>query len=107
MHSGFLNYAFSPTVDPTDDSTFRKYDEILHDTKELLAAHPGYRLYVTGHSLGGALSTLIAFYLACDPEIRKPVTCISFASPRLGDKDFLKAVRWLEEQGMLRMLRVV
>jgi putative lipase involved disintegration of autophagic bodies len=107
VHAGFLNYVFDPTKDETDHSEFRKYDEIVEDVKHLLKQKPDYKLYVTGHSLGAALSTLVSFYLACDPEIPKPVTCISFASPRLGDHDFLKATRWLEEQKMLRVLRVV
>jgi predicted lipase len=106
VHSGFYNYVFSPTKDRKDDSEFTKQDEICEDVKLLLKKHPTYKLYVTGHSLGAALSTLVSFYLACDPEIPKPVTNISFASPRLGDSKFLKATKWLEEQKMLRVFRV-
>jgi hypothetical protein len=107
VHGGFHNYVFSLTADKTDNSEFRKYDEILKDVKGLLKKNPTYKLYVTGHSLGAALANLVAFYLACDPEIPKPVTCINFASPRLGDSNFFAATQWLEERKWLRMLRVV
>ena len=50
-------------------------------------------VYVTGHSLGAALATLAGFYLSCDPEIPKPVSSISFASPRVGDASFLNVVQ--------------
>jgi hypothetical protein len=62
---------------------------------------------VTGHSLGAALSSLVAFYLACEDDIPKPVTCLNFASPRIGDSGFRDAVRSLEQRKALRMLRVV
>jgi hypothetical protein len=107
FHSGYYNYVFSLTLDEKDDVGWRKYDEILKDVQRVLRDHPKYKLYVTGHSLGAALATLVSFYLTCEPDIPKPITCINFASPRIGDGHFLKAVRALEEQGWLRMLRVV
>jgi predicted lipase len=107
IHSGFFNYVFNPTKDEMDDSEFRKYDEILADIKPLLKKNPSYKLYVTGHSLGAALSTVVSFYLACEPDLPKPVTCINFASPRVGDHNFLEATRWLEKENLLRMMRVV
>ena len=107
FHSGFYKYVFDITKDENDDETWRKYDEIVVDVKRLLERYPNYKLYVTGHSLGGGLSTLVSFYLACEPDIPKPVTCINFASPRMGDPNFLQAVQELEQRRWLRMLRVV
>ncbi|MGG6311474.1 lipase family protein [Paenibacillus macerans] len=46
-------------------------------------------LYVTGHSLGGALATLCALDIAANTE-RVPVL-FTFGSPRTGDPDFAKA----------------
>lgn len=63
--------------------------------------------YVTGHSLGGALSTIVGVFLACDPEIPKPVSVVNFASPRVGGRHFLHAAKWLERKRWLRVLRVV
>ena len=37
-----------------------KYQIILEQVRELFKDHPGYRLYIAGHSLGGALTTLMA-----------------------------------------------
>jgi predicted lipase len=107
LHSGFGNYMFDTTHDDDDDEDFRKYDEIVEDVKLLLKEHPDYKIYVTGHSLGAALSTVAAFYLTCDPDIPKPVTLLNFASPRVGGKNFLEATRYLEKKRWLRILRVV
>jgi hypothetical protein len=63
---------------------------------------------VTGHSLGAALATLFAFLIAAEPDsvIPKPVTCISFGSPYVGDESFRLAHQTLESLGKLRHLRV-
>jgi len=106
LHSGFYNYLFSATFDDTDDPEKTKIDEIMDDVKPLLAANPDYKLYVTGHSLGAAMSGLVSFFLACDTDIPKPVTCINFASPRIGDWNYLNAVQVLEQTHQLRFCRL-
>lgn len=107
IHKGFYNYIFEKTFDDSDDPNTLKYDEVLDDIKPLLKANPGYKLYVTGHSLGGALSGLVSFFLACDTEIETPVTCLNFASPRFGDSNYLYAVQVLEKENRLRICRIV
>jgi len=107
FHTGFYNYIFSTTADDSDEATERKYDVIIKEVKTLLKENPGYKLYVTGHSLGAAVSTVFAFYATCEDDIPKPVTCINFASPRNGDSNFRKVIEWLEEKRMLRLLRFV
>lgn len=77
----------------------------------LLKEYPTYRTYCTGHSLGGALvlpATLMAFDLATTPEIPKPepVSCITSASPKVGNIDFRHAFQVLEKRGQLRCIRV-
>ncbi|CAB9517102.1 Lipase (class 3) [Seminavis robusta] len=69
---------------------------------------PGYKLYITGHSFAGALATLFAFLAAAEPDaiIPKPVTCVSIASPYVGDESFRQAHQMLEGLGKLRHLRV-
>jgi hypothetical protein len=62
---------------------------------------------VTGHSLGGALATLFSFSAATDDRIPKPVSCITFASPKSGNLDFSRAFESLENKGLIRFLRVV
>jgi predicted lipase len=107
IHSGFYKYIFEKTFDDSDDPNRLKYHEVLDDIKPLLQANPDYKLYVTGHSLGGALAGLVSFFLACDPEIVSPVTCLTFASPRFGDSNYLEAVQVLEKEGRLRFCRIV
>jgi hypothetical protein len=107
IHSGFYKYVFEQTFDDSDDPNRLKYHEVLDDIKPLLKANPSYKLYVTGHSLGGALSGLVSFFLACDPEIETPVTCLNFASPRFGDSNYLAAVQVLEKEERLRFCRIV
>jgi predicted lipase len=46
-------------------------------------------IYVTGHSLGGALATLAALDLQIKfPEL--PVTMYNFGSPHVGEIDFVR-----------------
>jgi len=107
LHGGYYNYIFRKTEDTTDDVNLTKYDQIKEDVMGLLNKFPGYKLYVTGHSLGAGLATIAAFYLACEKDIPEPVTCINFASPRVGTRSFLNACQYLEKTCQLRMLRVV
>jgi len=107
FHNHFADYIFGTTVTPEDAPDKRKFDEILEDVKPLLEANPDYKLYVTGHSLGGALATIVSFFLACDDSIPKPVTCLSFAAPRVGDYAFREATQVLERAKRLRVLRII
>mmetsp|Transcript_909 Transcript_909/g.2576 ORF Transcript_909/g.2576 Transcript_909/m.2576 type:complete len:446 (+) Transcript_909:245-1582(+) len=117
FHRGFYNYLFQPTMDEGDGEAWRKYDEILQDLlvvfrqcKESGLEEPSnpYKIYVTGHSLGAALSTMFSFFLANEPDdtVPKPITCIHFASPRIGDSKVRDATHALEQNGKLRILRV-
>jgi hypothetical protein len=69
-----------------------------------------FDVYVTGHSLGGALSQLLAFTLAGNLETAKlptkKVVAITYASPRVGNKKYQKAFEKLEKDGILRHIRV-
>lgn len=71
----------------------------------------GYDLYVTGHSLGGSLSTLMAFNLAASRKIAPylvgvPVVNITFASPYVGGKVWNEAFQTLEQAGKIQHIRV-
>lgn len=107
IHSGFYNYLFNKTFDDSDDPNLVKFEEVMAHVEALLQENPGYKLYVTGHSLGAALATVAAFFMACRPGIPQPVSCINFASPRVGDEAFLSAIQVLEQDGAIRICRVV
>ena len=102
IHSGFYDYLLEKKNGQT------KFTEIAGHLMPLLELHPNYKLYVTGHSLGGALACLFAFQIATSSEFQvpKPVTCVSVASPKVGNEGFRRAFQLLEEEGLLRHLRI-
>jgi pimeloyl-ACP methyl ester carboxylesterase len=94
-------------VDSDDATGKTRYDQIIDDLKSLLAKYPDYKIFVTGHSLGAALSSVAAFYFACDDDLPKPISCINFASPRSGGWEVFQGVQHLEQTKKRRVLRVV
>ena len=104
IHHGFDEYLLKRRKAIGKDC---KYDEIMEYVKELFVGRwDTYKLYVTGHSLGGALASLFAFEAAASEDVPKPVTCVSVASPRVGDESFQAAFTALEQDGKLRHLRI-
>lgn len=101
IHQGFCEYLFGKS-----DGRPSKYSEIMKHVDDLLEERKGYKLYITGHSLGGALATLFGFYAAASPSLPLPVTIVSVASPRVGNINFLRSFVEMESQGKLRHLRV-
>ena len=79
VHSGFFRQLHDTSV----------YEKIVEALKSLLEENPDYDIYITGHSLGGALSTLFGFELS--HEIDNQISVISFASPRVGNQAFKDA----------------
>lgn len=78
---------------------------IFETLMPILEKNPGYQLFITGHSLGGALASLFAVSAACREDIPKPVYCITHAQPLVGDIRLLQSVRKLEESRNLLLLR--
>ena len=105
VHRGFYRYLHADSHRTEDTS---KFDNILAKVKATLRQHEGYELFISGHSLGGALCQLFAFELAAldDDDIPKPIRAISFASPQVGHTSYATAFRKLEEAGRLRHLRI-
>ena len=62
------------------------YSSILSEVKSLKKAHSGYKVKVTGHSLGGALAQLTAMALQKDGIA--PAQMINFGQPRVGDDTY-------------------
>jgi hypothetical protein len=91
VHSGFYSQLYENGV----------YDKISATIKELLTEYTDYSVYITGHSLGAALSTLCGFMLS--QEISNTITVVSFASPRVGNSNWKKA---FDEQSNLTHYRV-
>lgn len=104
IHQGFYEYLFGEK-----GSKPSKYTEVMNHVEQLLAENPArknYNLYITGHSLGGALATLFGFYAVGSPSMPLPVTVVSVASPRVGNISFARAFAEMESQGKIRHLRI-
>lgn len=82
-------------------SIYRKYIR-SHLVSILQGLSKRKKLYITGHSLGGALATLAALDIAVNTKFNTP-TVISFGSPRVGNSDFVLAFN----QHISRSIRVV
>ena len=95
IHQGFWVYLLEP------GNSMDIFEQVL----PILQKNPGYSLFVTGHSLGGALASLFAFRCACRKDIPKPVRCITHAQPLVGDFRLLQSVRKLEKSNNLILLR--
>ena len=80
VHRGFYNQLFNGGI----------YGKLAALLREELAARPGWEVYVCGHSLGAALSTLASYLLAQEfPQTRFRV--FAFASPKCGNAAFKAA----------------
>ena len=78
-------------------------DKIFSAVKELMQDYPDYKLIVTGHSLGGALSTICGTDLAIllpDVDVR----VINFGAPRVGNEAFKELVESLPNLSITRLV---
>ncbi len=93
VHKGF---------DKALDSVWRQITETLERVQQNAQS-----LWITGHSLGGAVAVLAAarFSLDIDQDLYKPINGLyTFGQPRVGDRDFVKA---LDNEVKLRYFRFV
>lgn len=87
VHSGFLG-AYDSVRNRI--MTLIKY-AIGYDDEEDAENIPRWHVYVTGHSLGGALATLLALELSSSQMAKNGaifVTMYNFGSPRVGNRRF-------------------
>jgi hypothetical protein len=85
---------------------------ILEQLRELKAKYPSDRIYISGHSLGGALALIAALAVAVDPILSSmpeespvgmtPVTCFAIGNPKPGNRAFSNAILHLESIKKLR-----
>lgn len=86
VHAGFYH---SWTV--SDFST-----EVMDRVRNIVSSRPPgakFHVYVTGHSLGGALATLAAIDIAqqiCAPQPQVSISVYTFGAPRTGNHSFAK-----------------
>jgi len=115
-HMGFTEYLYK---ERECDSIHRPViDRIIASVSDAFEKNPEvtpeFKLYTTGHSLGGGLSNLFAFQVAHKKEkedeavkhFPKKITAMTFAAPVVGNECFNKEYRSLEKEGFLRHIRV-
>ncbi len=72
VHDGFLR-------------TYQLFRQTIQDSLD--GFRPGAQLFITGHSLGAGLATLAAADIASTTRFKAPIV-YTYASPRVGDKQF-------------------
>ena len=77
VHSGFKDYA---------DAALS--EGILEFLVEYIKNHPDEKFYITGHSLGGAISMLIAARLVDAGADMTKIKVVTFGAPAVGNKNF-------------------
>lgn len=115
IHSGFYGFLCRKNKDRENKSKFNEICELLEQVykykdKDSNRDYSDYSLFVTGHSLGGALAQLFAFMVASTKQTflpkNKPVTAVTYASPAVGNHEYQKYFNELESSKELRHLRV-
>jgi hypothetical protein len=80
---------------------------ILEEVDSIRSKREDFRIYVTGHSLGGALAQLTALEIAAHwGTSDNPVTYIGIGNPRAATYSFRDVIETLEREGKLRCLGV-
>lgn len=106
VYSGFYNYLFRKRK----DTGTTKFDEIANLVHKygIDGIGPDYGVYVTGHSLGGALSHLFCFFASTDERFTKngPVKSIAFACPYMGGHSWADAFRHQERMKRVQLIVV-
>ncbi|KAK8587375.1 hypothetical protein V6N13_086362 [Hibiscus sabdariffa] len=80
-------------------------ESVVHEVKRLMEMYKGENLSITitGHSLGAALSLLVADEISsCAPDV-PPVAVFSFGGPRVGNKGFVDRLN----KKNVKVLRIV
>ena len=105
FHQGCFEYLFR-NCDRGPSYPKERYEEVLTNILAVLEQYPDYKVFIAGHSLGGALALLVSFYASADPRIPKPITCVSVGSLLIGDDHFRQAFEKSEALGWIRHLRI-
>ena len=103
-----------------------KIQLILEQLREMKRMYPNDPIFITGHSLGGALALISSLTVASDPTLNQPVTIevpssssttsktvsivpvtvVAVANPKVGNQAFNNAILELEQSQKLRCLCV-
>ena len=90
------------------DTGTTKYDEIISKLSGYCdQVGDGVTISMTGHSIGAALATVVAFYASTDERFTRTgaIEVVSFGCPYVGGFKFADAVMHQESAGKLRIAR--
>jgi triacylglycerol lipase len=76
LHTGFLRAA---------KSVYPQITQFIRNVKD-----ENSRIFLCGHSLGGALATIVAAWLKNDAAALHPRAVFTYGSPRVGDADYVR-----------------
>lgn len=76
IHSGFIRTLLGNDI----------YEKIINSLFELIETYKDYDIFITGHSLGGALSIIFSYLIFS--KTTKLLNIITFGGPRVGDYNF-------------------
>mmetsp|Transcript_31126 Transcript_31126/g.75222 ORF Transcript_31126/g.75222 Transcript_31126/m.75222 type:complete len:417 (-) Transcript_31126:511-1761(-) len=119
IHRGFRTFVCygrkdkeSEEMEPSVHKGVSKLEVILRQLRAMKSEYPNDWIYITGHSLGGALALITALAVCADPSLASipsdappgyvPVTCYAVGNPKPGDGDFCNAMEHLERTKKLR-----
>lgn len=105
IHKGFYGYLFQEKRKGKEEDTFsliqNKLIELMDDDE-----NKDYELYITGHSLGGALASLTGFALALSDNFPYPIKVVTYAGPTPGHADLSHAMEKLGNMGRIYHCRI-
>lgn len=89
VHKGFNDYITAALFsNPVSDQESRTMGEYIADT---LKDNPEEKIYITGHSLGGAVAVIAAARLSDMGVAPDQLEVITFGAPAVGNESFAKA----------------
>jgi len=88
VHSGFLE-ALMVETDSAGKTALQRVKEILNDPKAKDDDHEPLPLFITGHSLGGALALLTTKEIASDIN----GACYTFGAPRVANYEYFENMK--------------
>jgi len=106
VHEGFYKYLFGETEAGFDGRTISKGEAIMGRLMTLKKQKEGYKFVFTGHSLGGALSTMMSARAAALNEINSTIINVSYESPFVGDQAFRESFYEWEKKKSVQHLRM-
>lgn len=75
----------SVTIGNMHGGFHKAYKKVENDIRDLLEGYEDLPLYITGHSLGGALAVVATWYQNSD----RLAACYTFGAPRVGDQGLI------------------